>query len=194
MAAFNDQLDLRTAVVEHVGSADFVDVFPRLVLMAETQINRRLRCREQITSDTLTVASGVAALPDDFAEMIGVYSAAGLEYIAQPLAAVKLSDSQGYYTISGSNLVTVGDGDLAIEYYAKVPTITTSVTTSNWLLESAPGLYLYAVGLEAAKHMRNVELAQATAQLAEMEYKAVISFDNAQRFSRARVRVQGVVP
>lgn len=192
--AFADFLDLQTAVVEHVGNPSIADVFPRLVKLAEVTMNRRLRCREQITTASVVVTGGVGALPSDFQEIIGVYDGAGIEYIAQPLQVLKEAQSRGYYAISRSNIVTKNDETLTLEYYAKVPTITDSLTDTNWLLQKHPGLYLYAVGAEAAKYLKDVELAQATLALADLEFAAAAAEDAQQRYSRARVRVMGVTP
>lgn len=194
MTAFADFIDLQTAVVEHVRNPSIADVFPRLVKLAEVGFNRRLRCREQISTATVTISGGSGVLPTDMAEIIGVYDAAGVEYIAQPLQAVKVSQGRGYYAISGGNIVTRNDEDLTVEYYAKVPTITDSLTDSNWLLQKHPGLYLYGVGMEAAKYLRDVETAQATSALLDMEYTAAAAQDDQDRYSRARVRVAGVTP
>lgn len=194
MTAFADFLDLQTAVVEHVGNPSIADVFPRLVKLAEVTFNRRLRCREQITTASVVVTGGVGALPSDFQDVIGVYDGAGIEYIAQPLQVLKETQSRGYYAISGSNLVTKNDETLTLEYYAKVPTITDSLTDTNWLLQKHPGLYLYAVGAEAAKYLKDVELAQATLALADLEFAAAAAEDGQQRYSRARVRTAGVTP
>lgn len=194
MTAFADFLDLQAAVVEHVGNPSIADVFPRLVKLAEVTFNRRLRCREQITTASVVVTNGTGALPSDFQEVIGVYDGAGIEYIAQPLQVLKEAQSRGYYAISGSNIVTKNDETLTLEYYAKVPTITDSLTDTNWLLQKHPGLYLYAVGAEAAKYLKDVELAQATLALADMEFAAAAAEDAQQRYSRARVRVMGVTP
>ena len=194
MTAFADFIDLQTAVVEHVRNPSIADVFPRLVKLAEVGFNRRLRCREQISTATVTILGGSGALPTDMAEIIGVYDAAGVEYIAQPLQAVKVSQGRGYYAISSGNIVTRNDEDLTVEYYANVPTITDSLTDSNWLLQKHPGLYLYGVGMEAAKYLRDVETAQATSALLDMEYTAAAAQDDQDRYSRARVRVSGVTP
>lgn len=192
--AFTDLLDLRTAVIEHVQRPDIADVFPRLVLLAEANFNRRLRLKDQITSTTVTISSGSAALPADFLAVIGLYDTNGYEYIEQPIHAVKTSGTTHYYAISGGNIVTkIADGSKTLEYYAKVPTISGSMTATNWLLTAAPALYLYGVGLEAAKYIRDVNMAQATAQILEDEYAAVLAQDDSARYSAARVRVQGTI-
>jgi hypothetical protein len=147
-----------------------------------------------VTAVTGTVTNGVLVLPVDLLEIIGVYDEAGREYVQQPLQMARQAGSY-YYAISGANLVTPGpDGNRQIQYYAKIPTLTTSLTTSNWVLANHPGLYLYGVGLEAAKYIRDVEQAQAMAQLVEMEFDAVRVDDDRLRYSRARVRVVGATP
>lgn len=195
MAAFADFIDLQTAVVEHVGTSTIADVFPRLVQLAEVNFNRRLRCRNMVTTAVVTITAGVGALPADFIAAIGVYNVAGFEYVQQPLQAVKTTDTTQFYAISGGNIVTkIAAATVSLEYYAKVPTLAGVFTTTNWLLLKHPGLYLYAVGLEAAKYIRDLELAKVTAELAEMEYQAVAAIDQDERYSRARVRVAGVTP
>lgn len=194
MTAFADFLDLQTAVVEHVGNPSIADVFPRLVKLAEVTFNRRLRCREQITTESVQISNGFGYLPPDVLEIIGVYDGAGVEYIAQPLQSLKETQSRGYYAVGGFEIYASADETLTLEYYAKVPTITDSLTDTNWLLQKHPGLYLYAVGAEAAKYLKDVELAQATLALADMEFAAAAAEDAQQRYSRARVRVMGVTP
>lgn len=193
MTAFADLLDLRTAAVEQVGRPDIADVFPRLVALAEAGLNRKLRTRDQITSATLTLASGSVALPADFLEMIGVYNSVGQEYVQQPQQAAHMNRS--YYAIDGSNLTLYGKSeDVSVQYYAKLPTITDSMTDSNWLLQKYPGVYLYSAAYEAAKWMRDKELASDMAGLLAGEIADLRADDEHARYSRARVRVQGVTP
>lgn len=194
--AFDDLLDLRTAVIEHVGRPDIADVFPRLVKLAEAAFNRRLRMRDQITSTTVTLSSGTANLPSDYAEIIGLYDSNGAEYVQQPLHRVKESGTRPFYAISGSTIVTNGyDGDRTLEYYAKVPTLTDGgMTDTNWLLTKYPSIYLYGVGLEAAKYVKDAELASVTRGLLDAEISDAEGDDFRSRYSRARVRIAGVNP
>lgn len=194
MTAFADFIDLQTAVVEHVRNPSIADVFPRLVKLAEVTFNRRLRCREQITTATLTITSGSAALPSDYAALLGVFDAAGVELIQQPVQVLQEPQTRGYYALSGSNIIAKNDEVLSLIYYAKVPTITDSLTDTNWLLQKHPGVYLYGVGLEAAKYLRDADTAQATMPFLDMEIDAANGQDAQERYGRVRVRVQGVTP
>ena len=195
MAAFDDFIDLQTAVVESVGRADIVDVMPRLVQLAETVMSRKLRCNDQITTATLTFAAGVATLPADVAEIIGMYREDGYEYIQQPLQSVRTAGSALYYAISGLTAISYGlTGTAILQYYAKLPTISGTTTATNWLLVKYPHAYLYAVSLEAAKHLRDVDMAQTFRVLMDGEMMDIAADDHAQRYSRARVRVAGNTP
>lgn len=194
MSVFADFLDLRTAVVEQVGRPDIVDVFPRLTAMAETGFNRRLRTQDMITSYTMTLASGEAQLPTDLLEIIGLYGSDGLELIQQPVQVTQ-SQARPFYSIAGGYLTVKGySGDMTLQYYARIPTISDGMTSTNWLLEKHPDVYLYGVGYEASKHIRNVDGAQAAKALLDMALTDAIAEDHQARYSRARVRVGGVTP
>jgi len=192
MAAFNDLLDLRTAVIEHVGNADIADVFPRLVGMAESRLNRTLRLRDQITDATVTMTLGRGPLPADFAEALGLFRVDGLEYVQQ--SPQHRDRHNHYYSIQGSEIVApLIEGIATLSYYATLPPLAT-MSSTNWMLARYPDLYLYAVGFEAAKYIRNAELAVQTKTLMDDAYYMARADDEAARYSRARVRVAGCNP
>lgn len=192
MTAFADYLDLRTAVIETVRDDSITDVFDRLTKMAESRLNREMRCRDQITTTTITVSGGTGALPADFQEMIGVYDSNGYEYVAQPSQAVRV-DNDSYYTIEGGNLVA-DDREYTVQYYAALSTLTAGSTTSNWLLQKYPEVYLYSVAVEAAKHLRDTEAGPVLVRMRDDAIREARADDERQRYSRMRVRVAGVTP
>jgi hypothetical protein len=194
MTAYADLLDLQTAVIERVKNTSIADVFPQLVRLAEASFNRRLRCREQIATTTVTITGGSASLPADFEEVLGVYDGAGNEYINQPVQALQQVQSRGYYAIAGSTIRAAADEALTLQYYAKLPTISGAMSDTNWLLQRHPGLYLYGCIFEAAKHLADVELATTVAPILDLEAQAVEAADASSRYARARVRVAGVTP
>ena len=192
MVAFADQLDLRTAVVEHVQRPDIADVFPRLVGLAESRLNRMLRMREQIATTTLTIADGAVALPTDFAEMIGVYTPGGAEYPQQ--SSQRIQGGGDFYAVEGLELVSKGiSGDVIVKYYSTISPLDAMADT-NWLLARYPDVYLYAVGFEASKYARDGELMQITKMMMDDAIDTAKADDSRARFSRAHVRVAGVTP
>lgn len=191
--AFRDFLDLRTAVIEYVQRPDVADVFTRFVALAESRLNRTLRMRDQLKTVTLTITGGVAALPEDFAEMFGLYAPGGGEYVQQTGQQVNAGGC--YYAIEGNKIVAPRiAGDVEVSYYAMLPPLSASTTTTNWLLTRYPDIYLYGVGFEAAKYVRDAELAQASKFMLDDAIATARSDDFDARYSRARVRVSGVTP
>jgi hypothetical protein len=194
MTAFADHLDLRTAVLEMVGRTDIVDVFPRLLKLAEAYLNRQLRLRDQIASANLTVATRIAPLPADFLEVIALYDSTQVELIAQPLHALEdVCPARTFYAIDGAN-IRATDGEVKLDYYARIPTIADAITDSNWLLQKYPSVYLYAVGLEAVKYIRDIEAIPGMKRMVEDELGEAFADDERARYSGARVRVGGVTP
>lgn len=192
--AFADLLDLQTAVIERVKNVGIADVFPQLVKLAEADFNRKLRCREQMTTTSVTIASGVADLPADFQELVGVYDGAGREYINQPVQALRPVQNRGFYAIEGAKIKAAADEALTLQYYASIPTISTGMTATNWLLARHPSLYLYAVAMQAAVYLRDDALVSALSGPLDLEFGAVDAADASSRYARARVRVAGVTP
>lgn len=182
MTALQNYIDLRFAVSDHVGDRSISDVFPRLVQMAEVDLNSRLRTRHQVVEATLTFDDGVSPLPPDFMELISFPDGRGGSHHPR-------------YDVDGFNISIAGAcGDKDIQYYAKLPTLTCSPTASNWLLARYPAIYLYGVGLQAAKHLKDVDLAQATDQLYGYALGSLTGDDYRARWSNQVVRVQGATP
>lgn len=191
--AFRDFLDLRTAVVEYVARPDIADVFGRFVGLAESRFNRLLRMREQIVSTTLTVSDGAVSLPADYQEIIGVFRPDGGEYVQQSVQ--KVAEGWYYYAVNGSQIIAPKiEGDVRVDYYASIPPLAATLTTTNWLLERYPDVYLYGVGFEAAKYVRDAELAQASKFLMDDAVATARADDTQARYARSRVRVAGVTP
>lgn len=175
MDALRDWIDLRFAVSDLVGSREISDVMRRLTLMAETKLNTRLRTQWQITDWTPVWTGNEAPLPDDFLELV--------------CSDNRLSAVNG--TLTRKPFYTIPAG---LEYYAALPTLTTSLTTTNWLLERFSGVYLYAVAEKAAVHLTNAELALAMSQALETELKQVRVADERARWGNKSVRVGGLTP
>lgn len=176
MSAFRNIIDLRFAVSDLVGNRAISGVFPRLVEMAEADFNSRLRVRQQLVESTLYFEDGVSPLPPDYLE---AYSGVG----CVP------------YAIDGFNIsIRRASGERDIVYYAKLPSLTCSPTATNWLLREYPSVYLYGVALQAAKHLRDAELAVQISSLYGEAIKLLQRDDERARWSQAAVRVQGPTP
>lgn len=196
MTAFADYLDLRLAVSEHVGNRAISDAFPRLVRMAENTLNKKLRTRKQMATATLVFSGGVAPLPADCLEIISLFGPNG-----EPMRATSLADVQfprsswQQYAIDGTNVRVYGlTGNRTLRYFAAIPTLTTGPTATNWLLADHPQVYLYAVGFEAAKFLRDPELAAMTDQLFAGALNDLKIDDDRSRWANGVVRMQAATP
>jgi len=196
MPAFADYLDLRFAVGDYVGNRNISDVMPRLVQMAESRLNRELRTTWQVKDGTLAFNEGAATLPADFLEMLHVYGLNGHQIKSGPLSDYQRPGSSfDRYEIQGNSITIRGfSGGRQFQYYAKLPTLTASASASNWLLEQFPDVYLYAVGLEAAKFLKDLELVQVTDAMLRQSLKSVKIDDERHRWSNTSVRIGGPTP
>lgn len=178
MNALQNLIDLRFAVSDTVGNRTISDVFPRLVSLAEEDLNTRLRTRWQITDTVLTFDNGEAALPPDFLELIRVNGC-----------------GPGRFQVTSWAIVMPGaQGDRDAQYYARIPTLTCSPTACNWLLQRYPSVYLYGVSLQAAKFLKDTETAAAVAGLYGDALRQMTVDDERARYAPAVVRVGGFCP
>jgi hypothetical protein len=177
MPAFQDVLDLRTAVVEAVKSPSIADVFPRLLSLAETQINRTARHRKQIVKATLSFVNGEVLMPTGF-----------LDFVEAPKDIDYRTDADG------TKLIILGfTGDREVAYYARIPALV-GLSGTNWALDEYPDVYLYGVAEQAAKHLRETEAVAAFAPMFRSALMAMNHESNRTRYSGQLVRVQGCTP
>ena len=196
MAAFADALDLKTRVGDFVGNRSISDVWPYLVQQAETQLNQVLRTVWQVTDTTLTFTDGEADLPADFLEMAAVYGPCGYPMRSGlPGDSKRPGTSYSTYSITASKVKIRGfSGDRDISYYARLPTISESLSDTNWLLTQSPDSYLYAVGMQAARYLKDVDLIQAAEPLLTEAIKLLKGEDERMRWANGQVRVAAQCP
>ncbi|WP_375413085.1 hypothetical protein [uncultured Bradyrhizobium sp.] len=196
MTAIANYGELKVALSDYVDQRNIAYVLPRLVQQAESRLNRELRTRFQLTTTALTLVSGAVALPSDFLEMAHVYGTNGYQYRSGPLSdSMRTTSQYSRYSIDDSDININGySGGRTIAYFAKLPTLTTSNATTNWLLANYPDVYLYAVGFEAAKYLKDAELIAASKAALDDALLSVRVDDDRARWSNTTVRVQGINP
>jgi len=162
-----DYAALQSSIADWLLRADLTAQIRTFISLAEARMNRdsRLRVREGITRGTISVTSLFVPLPSDFARMINIEDENGrpLEYRSpQELDRVRSTGATGrplFYSVIGSDLEVVPEQtacDLSAIYFRKIPALSDSVTT-NWLLDVAPDLYLYASLVESAPFLKDDE-------------------------------------
>ena len=160
--AITTYAELQTAIGDWLNRADLDQKIPDFIRLAESTLNDVLRQADMVTQSTgITITSGRATLPTDALEV--VYAQVGstedepLEQISpQQLTMLRRTRTRDaanprFFAIIGRQIVvtpTPSSGTLDIDYYQRIPALTTS-NTSNWLLTDAPHVYLYTSLLHA---------------------------------------------
>lgn len=175
MSDILDYLDLRLRVGDQVGNRNLSDLMAGFTRQAERVLNHRLRTAWQIETFSPTWNGTEADLPADFIQLVGMTNdlrVQGSKIYRKP-----------YYGCPRS-----------LEYYQKLPTITTGPDGANWLLQQYPMAYLHAVAVEAAKHLKSVEIGMASQGLLDGELAMIKIEDDRARYANRTVRVGGCTP
>lgn len=146
--------DLKTAIAAWLVRDDLTTRIPDFVTLTEARINRELRCREMVSQATGTISTSTLGVPDDFIETVvlslDTTSDAPLEYRppedSQLRNAGATSGQPRWFSVVGGSFYFYpapdGSYTYTLDYYATVPALS-DTTTTNWLLEKAPDLYLF---------------------------------------------------
>lgn len=165
--------ELKTAVANWLARDDLTDRIPEFITLAEAKFNRDLRGNLMEKRSTTSVDLGsdepeFITLPSNFQTMrrIRLSSVAGkprLEFKSgAQLDEYRYSISNGpgqpaFFTIVGDEieLCPTPSEAYTIEmvYRAKITPLS-DATTTNWLLDLAPDLYLYGALMESAPYIK----------------------------------------
>lgn len=196
----SDYASLLIDAGEYSGRDDIAHVFPRFVGLAEAKINRMLRVGEMETSTSLAIVNGDGTLPADFLEARMIVGADG-----QGLSSWSVQELNRRYANRGGqpaaysvvgNIIRVrpsATGNIAIDYYAKIPPLTPQNPT-NWLLAKAPDAYLYALVEEIGIWAKDADTAGNARSLKEAALLGLSLQDEAARWGNGQVVIGGLTP
>lgn len=175
---------LQTDVAAYLHRTDLTAEIPGFIALAEAEIFRELAVREVETTATGTTTGALIALPLDFASVVRITATSGgtefdLIYGFDPNAINTGVPTR--YLIEGTSLRFSGGSGVAytLHYKAIIPPLSVSQTT-NWVLDNAPDLYLYASIVQACEYTQDRELA------ATLEPKVAQLIDSVRRLSMRR--------
>jgi len=189
--AISNYANLQTTIADFLNRDDLDSVIPTFIQLGESQMNRDIRHWEMEARASGQQSQGdqYMQLPADWLETIRFHltsqgtdavELASLASIADKRAAV--DDQAGrprfYAHVRGEfELFPTPDEDTDFEllYYQKIPALSDSNTT-NWLLEYAPDIYLYASLAHSAPYLQEDARIAVWAQM----YSAAVSQLNAQ--------------
>lgn len=183
--------NLQTTIADFLNRDDLTAAIPTFIQLGEAQMNRDIRHweMEARVSGQQSQGDKHMQLPSDWIETIRLHltgsgtdpvELASLAAIAEKRAAVDdLAGRPRFYAhVRGEfELFPTPDEDTDFEllYYAKIPALSASNTT-NWLLEYAPDIYLYASLAHSAPYLAEDARIAVWAQM----YSAAVSQLNAQ--------------
>jgi hypothetical protein len=169
MAVITSYATLQTEIANTLARDDLTSEIPQFIQFAENKLYRTLNLRNEETALSVTISSGVAAVPSDFKALKFAYYDGTPTQILEWATIHELyrdypdrSESGTPLVISreGSNFVfgpVASDGTLKGIYYAKQDPLRT--TDPSWYVTNAPEALLYGSLLEAAPFIGNDERA-----------------------------------
>ena len=161
--------ELQTQIAAYLHRTDLTAQIPTFIGLAEAILFREINVKELQTTATITTTGEYATLPADFAALSKIEVTVNgttypLDYQSQPETSTgtvypsKYAFEQGQVRIFGAGTGTTG----TLYYMPKVEALS-GTNPTNWILDNAPDLYLYASAMEGAKYIRDVEQAAALA-------------------------------
>lgn len=156
---------LKSDIAALLVRSDLTDTdLARFVRLGEARIRRRVRIRAMETTTALAVTGQSTALPTDFLEARAVTLDTSNGRTLKPLTPDQLrssaySDEAGeprFYAIEGSNLLVAPIQSCSVDltYYAAFAALSAADDT-NWLLENAYDVVLYACSRAAAEWLED---------------------------------------
>lgn len=147
--------ELLDAVGDWLDRDDLTARVPTFLRLAEARLNRLLEDPDMEVTATAAASGAATALPADFSSMISITTGDGaLQAMgAADFAGIdqSITGTPRFYTISDGTISLVpanGSANFVMVYRRKVPALT-ALASTNWLLDRAPDIYLYAVLTQA---------------------------------------------
>lgn len=166
---FTTYTELKAAIADWLNRTDLTTQIVDFIALAEVEINRKFRTRDQAGTSRSTATAEYLALPDDWAETISVMLETSPEtklIYATPdeLDSYRPEYSTAgrpkYYTIIGRNLRFLPAPDTSytvrMSYYKGVTPLSAGSPT-NWLLTRHPDCYLHGSLFQAARFLRDAD-------------------------------------
>ena len=207
--------ELKMAVADWLDRPDLEARIPDLMALARSRIHHGrarghawpsapLRVRAMEAEKMLPAGQAIAArLPDDFLGVVRLLARTTADAPGRPFAYLPPeawhggSARCGVYTIEGVHLRAADPGDarLHLRYWRAFAPLAED-GDGDWLLENAPGIYLYAALLEAAPYLRADQRLPLWAGLYAGAVDACVAADRmaAAPAEGLRMRVAGAAP
>jgi hypothetical protein len=177
--ALTNYTNLQTTIADTLNRDDLTSVIPTFVSLCEAHVNRDLRHwrMEVRTSGKQSAGDEYMQVPADWVETLR------FNVVGNGTSPINLIDSTtmaerravnndqygtpSAYTLEAGQFhlypTPIADVDLELLYYAQVPDLASNAT--NWLLSTAPDVYLYGSLLHSAPYLQDDNRVGVWAQL-----------------------------
>jgi hypothetical protein len=154
---------LQSDIADYLHRGDLNTLLPSFISRAEAYLFRELQVKDLGVSVAGTTTGEYADLPADFATVSRITIVIGSVEYALDYKSNEANTSVTYpvsYALENNKIRIFGANTgqaYTLYYIPKIQPLSTSNTT-NWLLDNAEDLYLYASALEGAKYIRDESL------------------------------------
>jgi len=200
--AITTYAELQTSIANWLNRDDLTSVIPDFIVLAEADINRRVRHWRMEKRATATIDSRYSALVGDYLETIRFH----IEPDGRPLDLLSSYEMQRRrmnsgdvtapptsYAITGGQIEVFPTPDAGytgeLYYVARTEALSDS-NTSNWLLQYYPDAYLYGALIQSAPYLADDQRTQTWAALYQNAIDAINSESEKAKFSGSGLRMQ----
>jgi hypothetical protein len=152
---------LKTQVADYLHRSDLTNAIPTFIAIAESTLFRELDIKGTEVSVTGTTTGSYITLPTDFKSVSKLSmsyqgSTRLLDYAPQSYIPAD-TPMPSYYALENGKIIVYGasTGTAYTLYYTPRIAPLSDVAPTNWLLDNARDLYIYASALEGAKNIRD---------------------------------------
>ena len=194
--AISNIVELQAAVAEWMNRPQLAPKVPDWITLAESRIAKTLRVSRMIASASLptVIDQRGVDLPAGWLEFKAVtVDGSPIDYMpADQLYARNASSPNTMYSIEGGQLllgpIPGAVFNVDIRYYKRLDALENSST--NWLLQDHPDVYLYGALIEGALYVKNQNEAGQWGTLFDKAIAEVTSADRAAAISGSLLRIR----
>ena len=201
--AITTYAELQTTIANWLNRDDLTAVIPDFISLTEAGINRDLRHYRMINRVDATLDSRYVQMPTDWMETVRFSITSGNTYRIELISrddmleyrqnTADVSGRPRFYANIGDTIEVFPTPDaeyqMQLQYYAKTPALS-NTNTANWLLTTAPDIYLYGALVQSAPYLNDDARIQTWAALYQSVLDSLQKASDDTRFAGSGLRMR----
>ena len=201
--AITTYAELQTSITNWLNRDDLTAVTPDFISLTEASINRDLRHYKMINRVDATLDSRYVQMPTDWMETVRFSITSGNTYRIELISrddmleyrqnTADVSGRPRFYANIGDTIEVFPTPDaeyqMQLQYYAKTPALS-NTNTANWLLTTAPDIYLYGALVQSAPYLNDDARIQTWAALYQSVLDSLQKASDDTRFAGSGLRMR----